>query len=256
MKYGRLPRAHDPRVPHLSAYLAGKPTVATPTVIDWTKGMVADLGMMLNDTYGDCAEAAVYHARQTWTLNAAGIETTESDAMVERLYALITGFDPNNQASDQGTVLQQLLAYWLNAGAPIGDGSTTEKLIAWFEVDPRNFNDVFRTIAECGGAYVGMWVPSDVTMAIANGNPVPSIWTGSPDPTAGHCVWVPAYNRTIDQLTIESWGSKYAISRGAWAECVEECYALFDPSWIAATGKTPFGMTRAEALAAMAALRP
>ena len=254
MKYGRLARAHDPRVPHLSAYLAGRPTVAPPSVIDWTKGMAGDLGMMLNDTYGCCADAAYYHERQGWTLNASGTEVTESDDMVLKLYET-SGFNPADPSTDQGTVLQQLLSILLNTGAPIGDGSTFEKLIAWFEVDPRNFNDVFRTIAECGGAYIGMWVPTDVTTAIANGSPIPPVWTGSPDPTAGHCLWVPGYNRNIDQLTIVSWGGKYAISRGTWAECVEECYALIDPAWLKATGTTPFGMTQDQVLAAMAALR-
>ena len=59
---GRLPRAHDPRIPHLSALLAGKTLPPPPAQVDYTKSMPKTLGMMMNDTLGDCTCAAFYHA--------------------------------------------------------------------------------------------------------------------------------------------------------------------------------------------------
>ena len=70
VKFGRLHRTYDPRIPHLSALLAGQVPPPPPPSIDWTKGMPANLGMMLNDTLGDCTCAAVYHAIQVWTYNS------------------------------------------------------------------------------------------------------------------------------------------------------------------------------------------
>ena len=40
---GRLPRAHDPRIPHMSALLAGKTLPPPPAQVDYTKGMPKNL---------------------------------------------------------------------------------------------------------------------------------------------------------------------------------------------------------------------
>src|ERR1700677_1036737 len=89
-KLGRLHRTYDSRVPHMSALLAGQTLTPPPASADYTKGMPADLGMMLNDTLGDCTCAAVYHAIQVWTFNAndkkAAKMITEPDSDVEKLY--------------------------------------------------------------------------------------------------------------------------------------------------------------------------
>jgi hypothetical protein len=69
-KVGRLHRTYDASIPHLSALLAGQTLAPPPAWVDYTKGMPAKLGMMLNDTLGDCTCAAVYHAIQVWTHNA------------------------------------------------------------------------------------------------------------------------------------------------------------------------------------------
>ena len=94
---GRLARAHDPRIPHLSALLAGKTLPPPPAQVDYTKGMPKNLGMMLNDTLGDCTCAAVYHAIQVWTFNASKGKAidTEPDSDVEKLYELACGYKPS-----------------------------------------------------------------------------------------------------------------------------------------------------------------
>ena len=82
-KLGRLLRTYDPRIPHLSALRAGQTPPTPPASIDYTKGMPANLGMMLNDTLGDCTCAAVYHAIQVWSFNALKKIDTEPDSDVE-----------------------------------------------------------------------------------------------------------------------------------------------------------------------------
>lgn len=56
MKLGRLPRAYNPSVPHLSALLAGRRRLLAPPPpsIDYTQSLPSDLGMMGNDRLGDC----------------------------------------------------------------------------------------------------------------------------------------------------------------------------------------------------------
>lgn len=64
LKLGRLHRTYDARIPHMSALVAGQTLPPPPPSVDWTSGMPRNLGMMLNDTLGDCTCAAVYHAIQ------------------------------------------------------------------------------------------------------------------------------------------------------------------------------------------------
>jgi hypothetical protein len=76
-KLGRLHRTYDPRIPHMSALLAGQTPAPPPAAIDYTKGMPQNLGMMLNDTLGDCTCAAFYHALQAWSFTSyRGAATT------------------------------------------------------------------------------------------------------------------------------------------------------------------------------------
>ncbi len=161
-KLGRLHRSYDPRIPHLSALLAGKTLPPPPAQVDYTKGMPTNLGMMLNNTLGDCTCAAVYHAIQVWTFNGAKGKSmdTEPDSDVEKLYELACGYKPQGGGEGPGGNEQHVLTYLLKKGAPTGpNGQTTHKIDAFVEVDPRMTDDVKRTINDCGLAYIGFNVP-------------------------------------------------------------------------------------------------
>src|ERR1700685_844223 len=84
---GRLQRTYDPRIPHLSAMLTAHTLVPPPASVDYTHKMPASLGMMLNDTLGDCTCAAFYHAEQVWSFNANPPMVTEPDPDVEELHS-------------------------------------------------------------------------------------------------------------------------------------------------------------------------
>lgn len=79
MKFGRLPRAFNPRVPHLSSLLMGVDLPAPPASLDYTSVLPTSLGMFGNDSLGDCTCAAVMHALQVWSANATGVCDTEPD---------------------------------------------------------------------------------------------------------------------------------------------------------------------------------
>src|ERR1700722_14589498 len=157
---GRLHRTYNPRIPHLSALLAGQPLPPPPAQVDYTKGMPANLGMMLNDPLGDCTCAAVYHALQGGGFNAGGKVVTQPDSDVEKLYVLACGYNPRVGGEGPGGNEQHVLTYLLKSGAPTRpNGQTRHKIAAFVEVDPRNTDDVKRTISDCGVAYIGFNVP-------------------------------------------------------------------------------------------------
>jgi hypothetical protein len=242
-KLGRLARTFDPRVPHMSALKAGKPVRPPPAEIDYTKGMPKNLG---NDTLGDCTCAAVYHAIQVWSFNAAKKIDTEPDSDVEKLYILACGYNPREGGEGPGGVEQHVLKFLLNRGAPIGPaGKGRHKIAAFVEVDPRNVDDVKGTIADCGVAYIGFNVPAHIVPP-APAEP-PAVWdvhAGNDKIVGGHAVVLAGYD--AKGARVISWGSYYTMTWAFFAKYVDEVYAIADPTWVDKTGKTPGGLSLAD----------
>ena len=204
---GRKPRAYNPRVPHMSALLAGKKMPPIPDSIHYASHMPANFGMMLNDTLGCCTCAAYYHARQVWTFNSATAEDTSPDTDVLALYEGACGYRPDNPTTDEGGVEQNVLGYLLNSGAPLAGGQV-DKILAFVEVDPRNVEDVKRTIFDCGVAYIGFNVPESIVPP--NGD-TPAVWAVDPRHSAnqgGHAVVLCGYDG--DGADVISWGRQYS----------------------------------------------
>jgi hypothetical protein len=244
-KLGRTRRAYNPRVPHLSALQAGKALPPPPPSEDWLSAMPANLGMMLNDSLGDCTCAAVYHAMQVWSFNAEKKLLTAPDADVEKLYELACGYKPSEGGEGPGGNEQHVLTYLLKSGAPMGpSGQTRHKIAAFVEVDPRNVDDVKRTIVDCGVAYIGFNVPQNI---MPKGAPPPAVWQvgpGSQPIIGGHAVVLAGYDSAGARLI--SWGAHYTMTWEFFAKYVDEVYAIADSSWFDVKKTTPGGLTLAE----------
>ncbi len=247
MKLGRLPRARNPTVPHLSALLAGAPQPAAPSSVDYTKGLPSDLGMMLNNSLGDCAEAGYGHFLQVDSFLARGAILTLADAYIERLYQT-QGYVPGNPSTDQGTILQSLLSLLVTTGMVMPDG-TTQKLFAFVEVDPRNDADLNLVTYQCGGLYLGFAVPRYLEAEFSPGSTWDVKPSGDQTIVGGHCVVSAGYSPApIGFLRqIISWGSAdYHMAPAFWTLRVDEAYALLSPEAITRNGGTFAGLTVAE----------
>lgn len=250
-KTGRLPRQHNPAVPHLSSLIAGQKLPPPPSTVNYLAAMPNSLGMMLNDQLGDCTCAAIYHAIQVWTFVASGHMQTNPDSDVLKTYEEFCGYDPMDPSTDQGGVEQYVLADWLNEGAPLADG-TTNKLAAWVEVDVRNTNDIKRVIDDCGVCYIGFEVPSNIMPQNA---PPPSVWKVQAGSRiiGGHAVVLAGYDSS--EANLISWGGKYSMTWDFFEHYTDEAYALVDVDWVKSTGKTPLGMSLQTLTTQMQALK-
>ena len=196
---------------------------------------------------GDCTCAGVYHARQIWTLNT-GTEDTQPDANALALYEAVGGYNPSDPSTDQGANEQTVLSYLLQTGAPLADG-TTDKITAFFEVDPRNQDDIKTVINECGVCYIGFDVPEGIDETPG------ATWTLDENAAieGGHCVILVGY--TPDYFICVSWGNIYKMEPSFFSYYTDEAYALVDSTWIAKTGKTPLGLSQQDLEKMMIAIR-
>lgn len=245
MKFGRKPRGFDTRIPQMAALRAGQTLPPLPTVVNYASNMPADLGMMLNDALGDCTCAAVGHAIQVWTANAAGESKmlTPPDNDILALYEIAGGYVPGNPNTDQGAMIQTVLTDWLND--PV-DGN---ELAAFVEINQRDTDEIRRSIWECGVADIGFEVPS--YMPTSPG----SIWDvnqhADQSIIGGHSVDLVGYDRGAGTFTVISWGARYTMTEAFLNKFCDEAYALANQAWVETTGQTPAGLTIAELEALM-----
>ncbi len=258
-KLGRKPRAYNTAIPYLSRLTSTKSLPPIPATKDWSVGMDADYGKMLNDKLGDCTCAAYYHAMQIWSFNAGQLEMTAPDSDVLRLYELTCGYDPDDPSTDRGGIEQTVLEYIHHHGLPVADAGLLwrqmqrerHKLLAYFEVDHRSRDDVKRTIAQCGVAYIGFNVPSNV---MPDDAPPPKQWAVQDGSSliGGHAVVLVGYD--ADWLTFVSWGELFQMNWAFFEAYTDEVYALCDSTWISTTGLSPFGLSLEELREQMAAM--
>lgn len=243
MRLGRLPRARDSRIPHLSALMAGASPPVTPVSLDYTKGMPSDLGMMLNNSEGDCAEAGYGHFLQVDSFLATGTMLTLPDSSIQAL-AVTQGLDPNDPGAFGGTILQALLTFLVRTGITMPDGST-QKLFAFVEVDPRNDADLNFATYQCGALYIGSNIPAYLRAYFAPGSTWDVQPSGDQSSIGGHCwlsaKYIPVAGRF--QRGAISWGSAdYEVTAAFWDQNVDECYALLSPEAITRNGGTFAGL--------------
>ena len=251
---GRLPRTRNPGVPHMSALMAGRTAPAVPVSVNWATGLPVDLGMLGNNTLGDCAEAGFGHARQLWTFHAEGSPAAVTTAETEQLYSAVTGYVPGQPGTDRGTVLQSLLAYLVTTGAPLQNGSR-EKLFAFVEIDPQRADHLNLATFEAGLVYIGFTVPAYLQSEFNPG----TTWDVNPGAdnaiVGGHCVISGGY-RADGTREIISWGSTgYAMTPAFWNAHVDEAYALISRDWLERTGRTFAGYTLGQLEQQMQAVR-
>lgn len=249
-KLGRLPRKFDKRIPRLRS-IFGENLPTPPDKINYAANLPSNIGVMLNDNLGDCTCAAPYHAFQLWTADAQGNMITPPDSCVLKMYKEACGYNPGDANSDQGGIEQDVLAYMLNTGMPMTDG-TYEKILMYVEVDHKNLDHLKLIIAECGVAYVGFDLPQSV-MDNASDNTVPWGVAGDNTSAGGHAVILVGYDANYFYLI--SWGQMYCATYDFITERMDEAYGISSKRWIESTGKTPFNLTEDQTTALMSELK-
>jgi hypothetical protein len=144
----------DPRLPRLAS--AVDPSVVVPRSVHRSDRSFA-WGMLGNDSVGDCVEAAMLHAIEHMHLGAWTTPPTFADQDALNLYGAITGYDPSNPSTDQGTDPNQAIAYWQNHGVPVGDG--VDRIATAAQVDPADGMNVRRGIWEFDVALLSLALP-------------------------------------------------------------------------------------------------
>lgn len=204
-----------------------------PASVNWYD-RIPDWPMYGNDRAGDCVEAEQGHHEQVLSAYGAGrmVEVTEADVIA--VYSAITGYDPNDPSTDQGTVIQDALSYWRRVGI------AGHKITAFAEVNVKDQTELKTALALFGPLSGGMNFPAVAMQQFNDGQPWDVVRNDGGN-AGGHCVCIVGYDDTY--VYCITWG---AVQRMTWAffrKYFEEAWAPISTEWVnEKTGLDPEGV--------------
>ena len=244
---GRLPRKFNARIPALSDFLDKAVTWPPVPAAGWEAAVnPADWGLLGNDNYGDCAQAGILHLIQAQSANAGtSLSATTSQALL--LYSAITGFNPNDPSTDQGTVLTDLLTYIQKNGVEMTDSTgkaAIVEVVGSAALDITSIAQMRYATYIFGGSYLGINCPEQCEQDLANWN-----FPAGLSIAGGHCI--PRVGEGAAGGQIVSWGQTIPFSNDFWTAYGDEGYVVITKAWLNAQGQSPSGMDLDGLVAAM-----
>ena len=255
--FGRQPRTHNPLVPHwqaLRAVAARRMGAEQDGHVDYTAGMPANLGMMLNGydasdpqalQLGCCSMSAIGHAEQVMSFRRTGKVTTPPNSAILANYERLGGYRLGVADTDRGVVLQTMLAQACKIGFVMSHGIETP--VGFMEVDYQDFDSLRLAQRDCEFVYLG----STLSQQFEDAGPGDYIDAGTLT-NDGHCT-ITAHMTPGSMFEI-SWGFRVGVSKAAAAQMLDEAYVIFFPSMFEG-GRTPMGLTLQQVEDAMQPLR-
>jgi hypothetical protein len=241
VKLGKKAARQDSRT---IAYGNYRTTLATPPQqAHWGHGL--PFAMLANDQYGDCVEAGYAHMVQIWG-DRAGKTFVPDNTEVLGAYTAITGFNPNDPNTDQGTDILTAVGYWKSTG--LGG----QQISAYASVSPLDRTQVSEAIAWYGGLYIGVQLPKSAQSQVG------TEWTVTTGPDAaagswgGHCVPLCGYDQNT--LWCVTWGALQPMTWEFLSTYCDEAFVLLAQEWVAASGVSPSNLAWGQLMADLANL--
>ncbi|SPF51234.1 hypothetical protein SBF1_50118 [Candidatus Desulfosporosinus infrequens] len=217
------------------------------------QALVSNYGMLANDTLGDCVIAGSDHAVELWTAEGSKqAQFTDANAIAD--YSAITGYNPNDPNSDQGTDIRTALEYMRTTGMIDANG-IRHKIGAYLALDQTNFNEILEAAFLLSDVKLGIQVPSTAQDQFSAGQP----WTVVPGATieGGHDVEFDGWDGTW--ISVITWGAVQKMSKEFFETYCDEAWAQLSTEMLNGQGLSleGFNLTQLQAdLAALTSVTP
>lgn len=156
MKLGKKPARPDAIQFKFKAYF-DTPNLPTPPTAFGRYQAVQNWGVLGNNDYGDCVWAGAAHETMLWH-SEVGAPVEFNDAAVLANYTAVTGFDPKNPDTDQGTDMQLAASYRRQTGLLDATGER-HNISAYVATDPGNLDNLATACYLFGAVGVGIVFP-------------------------------------------------------------------------------------------------
>lgn len=247
-KLGKLPARPNAVTFSLHTYLKKPPTAPAEF---GSQATVKTWGMLGNDQYGDCVLAGGDHEHLMWTHATNQPDATFTDKTALSDYAALTGFNPADPNTDQGTDMAKAAAYRRKTGLIDAKGKR-HKVAAYLAI--RNYTNTAELADAAylfGAVGVGIQFP-DTAMQQFNAGKTWDVVSGS-HIEGGH--YVPLVGRlSSGNFLVVTWGKVQQVTPRFLTKYVDEAITYLTPEWVNTTGKTLDGFTLPQLQQDLAAL--
>lgn len=223
-----------------------------PTAIFGFGTLYDDWGMLGNDQYGDCVLAGGAHETMLWNKVRGGTNVPMSTKMTLQDYSDITGFDPNQAWTDQGTFVLDALKYRQKTGLRDAAGDR-HKIAAYLALEPGNFQQAIVASYIFGAVGIGFEVPDTIWDQWDNGEYWDLTDINSPI-DGGHYVPAVGSRNSLARITIVTWGRRWQMTKRFYQHYVDEAWAMLSEEQIRPDGKGIHGLNLDQLRADLAAL--
>jgi len=225
LKLGKLPAAPKPTDFKFSQFAAAISLPNVPSRFGHGQAY-SDWKMLGNDQYGDCVWAGAAHEHMLFNKVIQHQDVAFDDQSVLGDYSAVTGFDPNNPSTDQGTNVHDALDYRRKTG--IADASGTRHQIgAYVALDPKNWDHLEQAAYIFGAVGIGFEFPRSAMDQFNNGEPW-DVVPGSPI-EGGHYVPVVGTVDSPNQATAITWGKRQPFTRAFYEQYNDESWVYITP---------------------------
>lgn len=247
-KYGKSPAAPKPTDFRFERYSATI-DVVIPTRFGY--GLIyEDWGMLGNDIAGDCVFAGGAHETMIFNRVRRGLDIRFTRESVLSDYSDVTGYDPNDPSSDQGTLVSEALAFRRKTG--LLDANGQRHLIgAYVSLDPKNWTQLLQATYLFGAVGIGFEFPEIGDSQFDAGTP----WdvTAHDGPiVGGHYVPVVGTLNSTAEVSTISWARRQRMTRAFYEKYNDETWAFISPEALQGFHKFDLGKLEKD-LAALAA---
>jgi len=180
-----------------------------------------DWGMLGNDNAGDCVWAGADHETMLWN-HLTGHEVTFTDANALDDYTAVTGYDPNDPSTDQGTDVRAAMGYRKNTGVVDSNG-VRHKIAAYVSIDPKDWDLMLTCIWTFGAVGIGFEFPETAWEQWDNGIPWDYV-PGTPPPNEGHYVPGVGSAYPAGRVTIISWAKRFEMTKAFYQQYIDETW--------------------------------
>jgi hypothetical protein len=248
LKLGKQAARHDTRDLLFHDYRATVESIPIAR-IGYHHDIPAPIGMLGNDSYGDCVWAGAAHETMLWNATQARA-VPFTDAAVLGDYGAVTGFDASDPSSDQGTVVHDALSYRRHTGIADAAG-LRHKLGAYVSLEPGNWRELLEALEVFEAVGIGFAFPGYAMDQFNAGKP----WSYRPGGIIEGGHYVPIVGRPhVATISCVTWGQLQPMTRAFFHAYADECWGLLSAEMLGADGLSAEGFNYAALQADVAAL--
>lgn len=181
--------------------------------------LVNQWGMLGNDQVSDCVIAGGLHEVLLWN-KEAGRTVRLDDATAIHNYSDITGYNPADPNTDQGTDMAAAASYRRTTGLVDADGNR-HKIGAYVMLQPGNLTELWYATYLFDGVGIGVAFPSQWMDAFNKGRS----WDRVRRPTIEGGHYITAVAKRANSAIIISWGRAVPLTAAGYRQFNDETLA-------------------------------